>query len=292
MILPPLILSLNDTLIITNLNEEFKMKVYALIGKSGTGKSFQAVNLCKELNIESIIDDGLFICRNKVMAGVSAKRQPTKVGAVKTALFTRDEHMEEVKESIRKIKPSSILVIGTSDGMVDKIVKRLELPRIIKRIYIEEITTETERAIARKQRYEMGQHVIPAPTFQLKRQFSGYFMTPVRMLLRELGSWKDISEKSVVRPTYSYLGDYKISEKVMADIVECVKREHGDVAEIGRVAISPVQEGIDIYISANFKYAADLPLRAKEFQKDAAKKIEEMTAFNVNRLDLEVRDIV
>ena len=268
------------------------MKVYALIGKSGTGKSFQAVNLCKELNIESIIDDGLFICRNKVMAGVSAKRQPTKVGAVKTALFTRDEHMEEVKESIRKIKPSSILVIGTSDGMVDKIVKRLELPRIIKRIYIEEITTETERAIARKQRYEMGQHVIPAPTFQLKRQFSGYFMTPVRMLLRELGSWKDVSEKSVVRPTYSYLGDYKISEKVMADIVECVKREHGDVAEIGRVAISPVQEGIDIYISANFKYAADLPLRAKEFQKDAAKKIEEMTAFNVNRLDLEVRDIV
>ena len=37
------------------------MKVYALVGKSGTGKSYQAVNLCKELNIEAIIDDGLFI---------------------------------------------------------------------------------------------------------------------------------------------------------------------------------------------------------------------------------------
>ena len=42
------------------------MKVYGLIGKSGTGKSFQAVNLCKRLKIESIIDDGLFICRNTV----------------------------------------------------------------------------------------------------------------------------------------------------------------------------------------------------------------------------------
>ncbi len=292
MILPPLILSLNDTLIITNLNEEFKMKVYALIGKSGTGKSFQAVNLCRELNIESIIDDGLFICRNKVMAGISAKRQPTKVGAVKTALFTKDGHMEEVKGSIKRIRPSSVLVIGTSDGMVDKIVKRLDLPRIIKRIYIEDITTEAERAIARKQRNEMGQHVIPAPTFQLKRQFSGYFMTPVRMLLRELGSWKDISEKSVVRPTYSYLGDYKISEKVMADIVECVRREHGDVAEVGRVAISPVQEGIEVYISANFRLTEDLPALAKAFQKEAAERIEEMTAFNVNRLDLEIRDIV
>ena len=268
------------------------MKVYALIGKSGTGKSFQAVNLCRELNIESIIDDGLFICRNKVMAGISAKRQPTKVGAVKTALFTKDGHMEEVKGSIKRIRPSSVLVIGTSDGMVDKIVKRLDLPRIIKRIYIEDITTEAERAIARKQRNEMGQHVIPAPTFQLKRQFSGYFMTPVRMLLRELGSWKDISEKSVVRPTYSYLGDYKISEKVMADIVECVRREHGDVAEVGRVAISPVQEGIEVYISANFRLTEDLPALAKAFQKEAAERIEEMTAFNVNMLDLEIRDIV
>ncbi|MDO4546048.1 MAG: hypothetical protein Q4C25_07815 [Bacillota bacterium] len=268
------------------------MKVYGLIGKSGTGKSFQAVNLCKELNIESIIDDGLFICRNKVMAGISAKRQPTKVGAVKTALFNKDEHMEEVTAAIKKMKPSSVLVIGTSDGMVDKIAKRLDLGKIGKRIYIDDITTEAERAIAKKQRNEMGQHVIPAPTFQLKRQFSGYFMTPMRMLLREWGQWKDITEKSVVRPTYSYLGEYKISEKVMSDIAECVRIESGTVTEIGKMAISPVQEGIDIYIILNFKSGINLPEEAKRFQKEIAEKIEEMTAFNVNRLDLEVRDIV
>ena len=125
------------------------MKVYALIGKSGTGKSFQAVNLCRELKIESIIDDGLFICRNKVVAGISAKRQPTKVGAVKTALFTKDEHMQEVKEALGRMKPSSILIIGTSVGMVEKIVKRLELPPIDRKIFIEEITTKEERAVAR-----------------------------------------------------------------------------------------------------------------------------------------------
>ena len=79
-------------MIITKLSKEFKMKVYGLIGKSGTGKSFQAVNLCKQLNIESIIDDGLFICRNKVIAGISAKRQKTRVGAVKSALFYNDAH--------------------------------------------------------------------------------------------------------------------------------------------------------------------------------------------------------
>ena len=268
------------------------MKVYALVGKSGTGKSFQAVNLCREMDIASIIDDGLFICRNKVVAGISAKRQPTKVGAVKTALFIKDEHMQDVRDAIARVAPDSILIIGTSDGMVEKIAKRLGLPEIEKKIYIEEITTDEERAIARRQRDEMGQHVIPAPTFQLKRQFSGYFMMPMKMLFKEFGPRRVYSEKSVVRPTYSYLGEYKISEKVMQDIIECVRRENGAVADIQKVLISNVPEGIDIYILLNMVYTDDIPGRARAFQKDTAKKIEEMTAFNVNRLDLDVRDIV
>ena len=268
------------------------MKVYGLIGKSGPGKSFQAMNLCKAMNIESIIDDGLFICRNKVAAGISAKRQETKVGAVKAALFNSDEHRDEVVSAIKKIKPSSILIIGTSDKMVDKIAKRLEVGKIGKRIYIDDITTEAERAIARKQRDEMGQHVIPVPTFQLKRQFSGYFMLPMRMLLKELGPWRDISEKSVVRPTYSYMGEYKISDKVMTDIIECIRNESPDVMEILRTGVVPMQEGIDIFVIANFRYGADLPESAGKFQKDVVQKIEEMTSFNVNKLDLEVKDII
>ncbi len=268
------------------------MKVYGLIGKSGTGKSFQAVNLCKQLKIESIIDDGLFICRNKVAAGISAKRQPTKVGAVKTALFHKDEHMIEVRDAIKQINPSGILVIGTSDAMVEKIAKRLELPEISQRIYIEDITSEEERQIARKQRDEMGQHVIPAPTFQLKRQFSGYFMTPVKMLFKELGPWRDYAEKSVVRPTYSYLGEYKISEKVLSDIVECVRRESEAVGEICKVGISPVPEGVEIYILIIMKFHDDLPKCARLFQKTVAEKIEEMTAFNVNHLELDIKEVV
>ena len=268
------------------------MKVYGLIGKSGTGKSFQAVNLCKERNIESIIDDGLFICRNKVVAGISAKRQKTKVGAVKTALFTDDDHRDETVAAIRKMKPSSIRIIGTSDRMVDKIAARLGIGRIGESIYIEEITTEAQRDAARRQRHEMGQHVIPVPTFQLKRQFSGYFMIPVRRLLKELGPWRDISEKSVVRPTYSYLGNYEISEKVMADIVECVRRENRQVAEINRVGVVRMQDGIDIYVAATFRRGERLDEAAARFQRTAVERIEEMTSFNVNRLDLEVRGLI
>lgn len=272
------------------------MKVYCLVGKSGTGKSFQAINLCRQMNIESIIDDGLFICHNKVMAGISAKRQKTQYAAVKTALFTEDWHAEEVIAAIAEEAPAAVLVLGTSDRMVEKIRLRLQLDPPEKTIYIENITTEEEREIAYKQRNELGKHVIPAPTFQLKKQFSGYFMSPMKILWKEFGPRKVLDEKSVVRPSYSYLGRYHISEKVMSDIVECIKNEAGTVYDIDKVLVSKneegAEEGIDIYIIADFYYRDGVVENAKAFQREVADKIEIMTAFNVNKVDMEIKDVI
>ena len=64
------------------------MKVYALVGKSGTGKSYQAMNLCHEKNIEAIIDDGLFIYKNNVVAGISAKREGKALFPASYSLFS------------------------------------------------------------------------------------------------------------------------------------------------------------------------------------------------------------
>lgn len=271
------------------------MKVYCLVGKSGTGKSFQAINLCRQMNIESIIDDGLFICHNKVMAGISAKRQKTQFAAVKTALFDQDWHAEEVIRTIKKENPASILVLGTSDKMVEKIRVRLQLEPPIETIYIEDITTEEEREIAYKQRHDMGKHVIPAPTFQLRKQFSGYFMSPMKML-KEFGPKKVVYEKSVVRPSFSYLGKYHISEKVMSDIVECIKNELGTVYDVDKVLVSQnrdgAEEAIDIYVIADLNYGEGVIGNARVFQQNIADKIELMTAFNVNRVDLEIKDVV
>ena len=96
------------------------MKIYTLVGKSGTGKSFHAMELCRKKQIESIIDDGLFIYQNTVVAGISAKRDATKIGAVKTALFQKDEIRDEVAQAIAEKDPKSILILGTSVGMTDE----------------------------------------------------------------------------------------------------------------------------------------------------------------------------
>jgi len=268
------------------------MKVYALVGKSGTGKSYQAMNLCREKNIKSIIDDGLFIVGNDILAGTSAKRQSTKVGAVKTALFIDEEHRNTVMGKINAVSPDKILILGTSYGMVTRIASRLNLPEIEDVVYIESITTENERETARKQRHELGKHVIPVPTFQLKREFSGYFVDPLRIFRGKGRSGKGgFAEKSVVRPTYSYMGDYIISDKVIGDIVAITSKGKSTGVKVTRVLTENTQSGIKITVSIWIRYGSKIIDTAKAFQEQVAAQVAHMTAFNVDCVNVEVRDI-
>ena len=107
-------------MILDDLIFENKIKVYAFVGPSGTGKSYRAQMVASERNINFIIDDGLLINENEVVAGVSAKKAPTKIETVKAALFTRPEQKAEIQKALRKYRPESILILGTSDGMVKK----------------------------------------------------------------------------------------------------------------------------------------------------------------------------
>ena len=71
-----------------------KIKVLALIGESGTGKSFRAKFIAQKFGIEYIIDDGLLIKDNRIIAGHSAKKEKTFLAAVKVSLFDEKAHRE------------------------------------------------------------------------------------------------------------------------------------------------------------------------------------------------------
>ena len=266
------------------------MKIYGFYGKSGTGKSYHAMGLCKELDLEAIIDDGLFIYGNRVLAGISAKRQNTKIKAIKTALFTDVEHCREVRNKIQEVNPPGILILGTSQEMVHKIRERLGLPEPVKMISIEEITTESQRETAKKQRKELGKHVIPAPPFQIKRQFSGYFLDPLR-IFRSRGGKTTYAEKTVVRPTYSYLGDYDLSDKVITDIATYIGERIPGVENVIRVSVESSDEGVRIIILVIMKYGAMIVNVAKELQRKVSEQVEAMTAFNIISVDIDVRGI-
>ena len=270
------------------------MELYTLVGKSGTGKSFHAMDLCRKYHISAIIDDGLFIYENTVVAGISAKRDKTKIGAIKTALFQDEEIREQVVKAIRGKKPSSILILGTSVGMTDKIIERLELlkeadPNEIHRIYIEDITTEEEREAAHQQRERLGKHVIPAPSLQLKRNFAGYFMDPLRFFRgKDTGA---AAERTVVRPTYSYMGEYYVDERVLEDIVTCVAYRMPAVGTVIRVSQDPRPEAFKLGITVKVNRGWSVWETAEQFQKCIVEKVELMTAFNVTEVDVEIRAI-
>jgi len=281
------------------------MKIYSLTGTSGTGKSYQAPILMMEKGIDCLIDDGLLIYKDGVAGGTSAKRQHTKIGAIKTALFTDQSHADSVAAAIKKIKPESILVVGTSDEMTDRIAARLGLPEISERIYIEDITTEEEREVAEKSRNQQGKHVIPAPTLQLKRDFAGYFMDPQKLLWTAKEKAQEAiatglhrakrgeSEgKTVVRPTYSYLGDFLINDRVVTDIAKCVGKEINGVESVVRVYAGSQPEQLTVSTVIDLNDSASIWEVAMEFQKRLTDVIEEMTAFNVIRVDVEVRSLV
>lgn len=267
------------------------MRIIALVGKSGTGKSYQSLILAKNKGIDFIIDDGLFIHGNKILSGKSAKRQTSKVGAVKTALFFDEEHKDQVIETIKKYNPSSILVIGTSDKMVNKIVERLELPQITERIRIEEITDEKERENARKQRHELGKHVIPVPTFQLKHEFSGYFLDPLKIFKKISSGKHEFTEKSVVRPTYSYLGEYIISDRVITDIVTYNAYKIEGIAETTKISTISSEKGIEIYTDITVKYGVNIIHLSQKLQQKVKEEIEKMTALNVLNVHIYIKNV-
>lgn len=268
------------------------MEVYALIGKSGTGKSHRAQYISKDHGIECIIDDGLLINGNRIAAGVSAKKEETKIGAIRRAIFTDVSHREEVIETIKALDPQSLLILGTSDAMVNKIVEHLKLPPVSKVIYIEDIATQREIETATKTRKEQGKHVIPIPTFAIKKDFSGYFIDSIKSLSkrgRDLDN--DYIEKTVVRPTFSYLGKYTIADNVIKSMVSYAGEKVEGVHKILKVAIENRSGSLKIDIDMCIDFGFTIPdtvNRLREYVKD---EIEHMTAFNILEINIYVKSI-
>ena len=272
--------------------EKRKMKVYAFVGPSGTGKSYRAQMVASANDIHHIIDDGLLINENEVLAGTSAKKAPTKIETVKHALFIEKKEQDEMKKAFKKYKPDSILILGTSDKMVEKIQENLGLPKIKKTIYITDVATEEEMEKARNIRVTQGKHVIPVPTFEIKKDFSGYILDPLQ-IFRSKGKGGDpyISEKSIIRPTFSYLGNFTISDSVFRQIAEQIANNMPEVYEVSRTRVENYGDGISIYMEAILNYGNNIINVMQELKNKTKKEIEKQTAMNVLKVDLVAKGI-
>ncbi len=269
-----------------------KLKVYAFVGPSGTGKSYRAQMVASERGINFIIDDGLLIKENEVVAGESAKKAATKVATVKHALFYEEKEREPIIKAFKKYRPESILILGTSDGMVQKIATNLGLPEISETIYITDVATEEEMKTARRIRVTEGKHVIPVPTFEIKKDFSGYLLDPLQIFKSKgKGQKPYVSEKSIIRPTFSYLGNFTISDLVFRQILEYLAIQTPAIHKILKTRVENFGEGAKIYMEVSVVYGFNVMDGLNDFKKRSKKEIEKLTAMNVVELEVVAKNI-
>ena len=269
------------------------MKVYAFVGPSGTGKSYRAQLIASSRNINYIIDDGLVIKENGIIAGNSAKKADTKIETVRLALFSKPEQQEEVRKVIEKYKPESIMILGTSDSMVEKIAQNLNFPPISETIYIDQVATKEEMETARRIRMTEGKHVIPVPTFEIKKDFSGYLLDPLQIFKSKGKNEKPyMTEKSIIRPTFSYLGKFKISDTAIRQIIEHTAKRVDGIGSISKVRIDNKDGGMVIYGEVSVMYGYSMIDMLKNLRSKIKKDIETLTAMYVESIQIVAKSII
>lgn len=269
------------------------MRIIGFIGPSGTGKSHRSSWVARERGIDYIIDDGLLIKGNRIIAGSSAKREKTRIGSIKRALFTDERHVEDVKRAVLLYEPEAILILGTSDEMVKSIAKRLGFPSMSEAVYIHEVASEFEIKQALSTRKEQGKHVIPVPTFEIKKDFSGYFLDPLQIFKRKgKGSFQLIGEKSVVRPTFSYMGNYTISDYTIYQIIDHVTSGIDGVSRISRFRAENHPDGIFIEMDLVLFYGYVIKPLLRDIQRKVRDEVERLTALNIRSMNLTCKSLV
>ncbi len=266
------------------------MKVYALIGPTGTGKSYRAPHLAREHAIDCIIDDGLLISRGRIVAGRSSKAELSKIKAAKVAMFYSPAHREEVKKALQELKPEKILILGISLPMVEKICERLEIPRPEEVFEIFEYASPQEIEAALEARENEGKHTIPVPLIEIKRNLWSNFVDviPVRV-------WRwfySSQEKTVVRPPFSYLGKLVISENALRSLIFIFLTHLPWIERVDAIAIHRMNGGVEVEIDCVFREGFSVARFGRFIQGYLCERVEYVTGVEVKLVHVTVNGIV
>jgi len=273
------------------------IKVYALVGESGTGKSFRAKLVAQKYGIDFIIDDGLLIRDNRIIAGHSAKKEKTFLAAVKVALFDDKAHRDEVARKLQTEKFKKILILGTSIKMVNKIAARLQLPQPQKIIKIEDIATKEEIEKAIRSRQIEGKHVIPVPSIEVKKNYPAIFYDAIRVFLKRprippITSPTRIHEKSVVRPEYSRRGRVLISEAALSQmVIHCVD-EYNPQIRLKKILVKEDGQGYRLVITIDVPFGTQLAGNIHELQQYLIDNIERYTGILIEEVNIIIDKII
>ncbi len=270
-----------------------KFTIYALVGESGTGKSYHAKLVAQKYGLTALIDDGLLIQDDKIIAGHTAKHEKTYMGAVRIALFDDKEYRDEVAKAIRVNKIKKILIIGTSEKMAKKIAERLQLPPPEKIIDIHSIASDEEIQAAIHSRNVEGRHVIPVAAVQIKRSYPQIFVKSLHDFFTRKGKLKKTAtsdskvwEKSIVAPEFSKKDRVELSEAAVTQmVVKCVK-EFNEQVKIKKMTIKTSTSGYKLIVTVDVPFGRQLTGLIRDIQQCITDNLERNSGILVEDVNI------
>ena len=273
-------------------------RVVAFVGKSGTGKSYRAKPLAKKEKAELIIDDGLLIEGDRILAGHSAKKEPTFFAAIRVCLFDDNKHRDEVVNMLQEKKNKRVLILGTSEKMIGKIISRLSLPPPYKTIRIEDVSTQQEIASALRERNMEGKHVIPLPSAEVKKNYPKIFYDKVRLFFkvqkRPVISSKTaiLFEKSVVRPEFFKREIMRVPVNILSENIKKYIFEADPKVVVKDIRIHFEPKGYNIALLLDYPFYENIAFSVKNLQKTITEKIENCDNTAVSAINIVIDEMI
>ena len=273
------------------------MDVVAFIGPTGTGKSHRASKVAHDCGADVIIDDGLLIKDNKIIAGSSAKYETNKIRSVKKAIFADDDHADQVRNALAKMQISRVLVLGTSRNMVEKIIRVLKLPPVSQVINIHDVSTPDAIRKARETRRTQNKHIVPVPKIELQPHLPNFMIDPMRLFAKSTRQARHhYGEVSVVRPNrFSVFGKLIITERAVAMIVREELLKDKSWVALTRISVKNMEKperGLVLRLDVTVRYGVNIPNAVRAAQDRIKMQVEYMTWMTVTDVDIFVRSIV
>jgi len=271
-----------------------RVRVYALVGSAGTGKSFRARLIMEKYKILLMVDDGLLIKDQTVLAGKSAKREKNRFTAVKRAILEDLDHAKALRDALAQEDFSAILIIGISDRMVVKIAERLDLHAPDQTINIQDVATQDEIAAARSSRKIEGKHVIPVPVIEVRKDPDHHILESIQFFLKShpLLFWRNRRvEKTIVQPQYSRRGRLSLSEAALSQMIMHTIDEFDARLLLDKIIIESCEPYYEVKVRISLPYGLSIPDILVRLHEYIITRVERYSGIHLRKLDLEVSSV-
>jgi uncharacterized alkaline shock family protein YloU len=266
------------------------IEVVAFVGAAGTGKSQRASQVARQYGVDFVIDDGLLVSKGQIMAGKSAKAEKNLVRAIRRALFHYAPHKTEVASFLASHAPCKVMVIATSNSMMEKIVDALGLPRPQRIVNITEVASREEIDNALRERREKKQHVVPASRTQIQHNFAGKLVSQLKDFFKS----KDKQDaRTVVKPPFSFDGRVTIEQEAILEMIRRLIVIGDHIHQVKELELVPEGDAISVNLVVDVKLNGKNALHlARLLQKKISQGLSFFTGMEVKKVNVSINEVL